>query len=146
MTPGQEGPNMAAKKVSGFVGERAKKNMRQGASMFTPGTKVEFEIVPRKPFPLTSFIKAVVAKYPDDKSRPSVTISYLADGQFYVAILRYKQGYGEGKLVVCNGKDFTLDRALAKVARQWLNKEDAVERFEREVSPFFTGSFGWLDD
>jgi hypothetical protein len=87
-------------------------------------------------FPLASFVLAVVARYGDDPSKPSVVLSAMTDGQYYVSIVRYMGKYGTDKHVVCNARDPDLFFAMRKLAAVWRDQHASMARF---LAPVMVG-------
>lgn len=62
---------------------------------------------------LPDFIKAVVERFPEDPSAPSVVFSFLKDkNAWYVAVVRYKSKFGKDKFNVSSFMHEDLDYAI----------------------------------
>jgi hypothetical protein len=82
---------------------------------------------------LDLFVRAVVAEYPGDPSRPGVTVSLLSGGEWYAAVLRYAEKYGGGKSVVCSARGETLAGCLRALGDSWLLTIRARDRFAAAI-------------
>ena len=79
------------------------------------------------------FLKALGQTYSEDKTAPGIVSAYLrTQGQFYVAIKRYTEKFGEGGYVVLARKANTYKQAFEDVKNAWLDwvspKESALEK------------------
>lgn len=83
------------------------------------------------PFSLGLFLEALEKFYPDDKTSPGVIVSKLRSGEFYVAIHRYHQAYGEGRQVVMAQKHADLKTAIRNLASAWV--ESPVHELRRSL-------------
>lgn len=91
---------------------------------------------------LDTLVRAVVAEYERDPSKPSVLVSMLNDGHFYVSIARYERAYGEGKVVVCNARHADLAQALKLLSQSWLSKQTAKRKLVKMVECFAPDPWG----
>lgn len=64
-------------------------------------------------------LDAVGAEYHKDPTRAGVIVSKLADGNHYVSIVRYTEGFAHGKKVVLKKNGPELDVVLREIAKEW---------------------------
>lgn len=76
---------------------------------------------------LELLVRAIVEKYSLDRTKPSVTISYLPErstvhsaGSFYASICRYEGPFDQGKRVVLACKAVSFDLVIRELAEKWL--------------------------
>jgi len=77
---------------------------------------------------IKALAQAVALEYPNDPSAPSVVVSCLKGGTWYVSIARYTAAFGQGKTVLHNARAKELREALELVAAEWLKIKDARAR------------------
>ena len=69
---------------------------------------------------LTKLTSAVSFHYKNSHVAPGVTISYLPTKEFYVSIIQYGASHRDKK-VMHKVKDYSLERAIKAVTREFLN-------------------------
>lgn len=90
-----------------------------------PKKEVENEVTLRV---LDTFVRAAVAEYPSDPCKASVTLSLLADGQYYGSVVRYTEAYGKGKVVVCSARAPSLEECVRLLGQEWLSRRSAANQ------------------
>lgn len=56
--------------------------------------------------------KAACILFKEDKTKPSVTISLIAEDEWYASVVRYLKPFGKEKQVVAKGRGPTLEDAI----------------------------------
>ena len=74
---------------------------------------------------LETLVQAVVTAYPNDASTPGVLVSLLTSGDWYVAVLRYREKFGGGKYNVCSAKAKGAGDAIEQLAKDWYARHTA---------------------
>lgn len=75
-------------------------------------------------------------KFPEDHTMPSLILSKLKSGEYYVSLARYDGSYGAGKKIMFSAKSsVSLHDALAQVIEFWLKYinpgASAIEQLKR---------------
>lgn len=63
--------------------------------------------------------QAIAYKYPNDATRPGLTISYLKNNRFYCSAVRHRVE-GKTKVVVCKAFNSSLEGALKELSEKLL--------------------------
>lgn len=64
-------------------------------------------------------MEAIGAEYHKDPTRAGLVTAKLADGRYYVSIVRYTDSYGGGKKVVIKKYGEDLEITLREAAKEW---------------------------
>lgn len=80
---------------------------------------------------LEILLRAVIERFPDDKTKPGVVLSYV-DGEFYGSVCRYP--YGE-RQVAFKYRAMTAEEVVAELARFVAMPRDEARRELAEMLP-----------
>lgn len=81
-------------------------------------------------FDMSSFARAVSAKYRSDALAAGLVVACLHDGTFYASVARYPNA-DKKKLIVCSARGDSLVDAVEKLANEWRKQNVALNTFER---------------
>lgn len=80
---------------------------------------------------------AISFSFKEDTTAPNLTISKLKN-EYYCSVVRYKNAFAKGKVVVCSARCPSLDEALDMVANSFLKivsvKKDPVQELNDMVN------------
>jgi hypothetical protein len=65
-------------------------------------------------------LKSVAEIFPNDPSGPGISLAWIAkDNEYYASIVRFRQGYGEGRYVIHRARGTSIFACLASLMDQW---------------------------
>jgi hypothetical protein len=73
---------------------------------------------------LDVLVKAVAQQYPNDPSKPGVTISLLQPGEYYASVVRYGEKYGKNKWTVRSAVGTSVEAAVETLFDVWSKRTD----------------------
>lgn len=87
---------------------------------------------------IESITKALTEKFGKNPSAPSLLMSYIGDGKYYVSILEYKSTYGRDKHVLFSAEGNNLYVLLEKISKEmidaWLPKQDELTKLKKLIN------------
>ena len=84
---------------------------------------------------IDKLVKAISFKFREDKTSPSLQISFLRKG-YYASIVRYTLPIAKGKIVAYKTHAETLQKVLQNIASEFLKNEKTPKTPVDELSDF----------
>ncbi len=102
-----------------------------GVAQYIPQTDDEFVVQY-----IDLIVRSLTFLYPEDHSCPSLLISRLKHGSYYVSLVRYEEPYGKSKRVLFNTSQLKLKDALKQSANFVVNhttKKSPVDQLKELI-------------
>ncbi len=90
------------------------------------------KVVKEEETTLSLLLKAISARWPNDRIKPGVVLSYLGKEQCYASICRYPQSYTT-KEVVFKSSAPSFDEAINQLAQWLVGYEEPIDKLAMRV-------------